>query len=127
MSKLKVIVAGGRDFTNYRLTERVLDHLLQNHERKDVAIVCGEARGADAMGRRYAEDRGISIDSHPANWDELGLRAGHIRNAEMAKVGTHLVAFWDSKSKGTKGMINIAKKKGLIVKVYNYNGSPIDY
>ena len=31
-----------------------------------------------------------------------------------------LVAFWDGKSKGTSLMINLAKEKGLKVRVVNY-------
>lgn len=31
-----------------------------------------------------------------------------------------LVAFWDKKSKGTKSMIELATKKGMLVKVVKY-------
>lgn len=33
----------------------------------------------------------------------------------MANIANALIAFWDTKSKGTKSMINLAKKKGLQV------------
>jgi len=38
----------------------------------------------------------------------------------MADYADALVAFWDGKSKGTMHMINIAKKKGIQVKIIKY-------
>ena len=52
---MRVIIAGGRDFSDYeRLSERVL-HLLSAQDQ--VTIVCGEARGADSLGKRRAVSR----------------------------------------------------------------------
>ena len=49
-----------------------------------------------------------------------------IRNAEMADYADALFAVWDGKSKGTKQMIDNAKKKELsvIVVVINSSGNP---
>ena len=53
---MRVIIAGGRDFSDYeRLSERVL-HLLSAQDQ--VTIVCGEARGADSLGKRLAREKG---------------------------------------------------------------------
>ena len=52
-----------------------------------------------------------------ANWDTFGKRAGYIRNQEMANNADALVAFWDEESKGTRHMIEIAKKQNLAVRV----------
>ena len=38
----------------------------------------------------------------------------------MADYADYLIAFWDGKSKGTSLMINLAKEKGLKVRVVNY-------
>ena len=46
--------------------------------------------------------------------------AGPIRNEEMAEVSDALIAFWDGKSRGTKSMIEIARRKGLQVAVVKY-------
>ena len=40
-----------------------------------------------------------------------------VRNRAMADTATHLIAFYDGKSRGTKDMIEVAKKKGLEVTV----------
>ncbi|QDP66524.1 MAG: hypothetical protein Tp1111DCM1126091_30 [Prokaryotic dsDNA virus sp.] len=115
---MKVIIAGGRDFNDYALMKRKLDHLFS--KRMPDEIVSGNARGADALGERYAKEHSIDLKLFPANWSEHGRAAGHIRNAEMANYGTHLVAFWDKRSRGTLNMIETAKKKGLNVRVVYY-------
>ncbi|MEE1459109.1 MAG: hypothetical protein U0K51_06570 [Segatella copri] len=44
--------------------------------------------------------------------------AGILRNMNMLVTATHLVAFWDGKSHGTKHVIEIAKEKGIPVWIY---------
>lgn len=106
---MKVIVAGGRDFSNYDLMCQKLDNIFSR--LAEVVIVCGEAKGADSLGRRYAEEHGYKILSYPADWAKYGKSAGFKRNIEMSKVSDALVAFWDGKSKGTKHMIDLMKNK----------------
>lgn len=118
--KIKLIVAGGRDFTDQQLANQWLDFLLQNYDKEDIVIVCGKARGADTLGEVWAINNGVDVWEFIPDWDGLGKKAGHVRNREMGNVGSHLLAFWDKSSKGTKGMIEYAEKKGLVVKVVNY-------
>lgn len=109
---VRVIIAGSREFDNYQLLEQICDELLKG---KEVNILCGMARGTDMLGFRYAKERGYKILKYFANWNKYGMAAGPIRNKEMANNADMLVAFWDEKSKGTKNMINIAKRKNLKV------------
>ena len=46
--------------------------------------------------------------------------AGPIRNKQMAEYADTLFAFWDGKSRGTKNMIDLAKKKNLHVIIVGY-------
>lgn len=86
----------------------------------------GTARGADKLGELYAERVGVHIYRFPADWDTYGKSAGYRRNAEMAKFASGennvgvLIAFWDGKSRGTKHMIDLAKRYGLKVHVVNF-------
>jgi hypothetical protein len=118
---MKLIVAGGRDFNNYEFLCESLDFMLSKFEKKDISIVCGMARGADALGRRYGIARGFNIIEMPANWKDLGKRAGYHRNEQMAKVATHCVVFWDGESKGSKHMIKLAGDYLLPCKIYRYS------
>ena len=115
---MRVIIAGGRDFSDYeKLSERVL-HLLSAQDQ--VTIVCGEARGADSLGKRLACEKGWEVLSFPADWDKYGKAAGYKRNEEMARNADALIAFWDGKSKGTKHMIDIARECNLPARIVKY-------
>ncbi len=112
---MRLIVAGTRTFNDYEFLKSTLDHLLSN-TTEEVIIVSGKARGADSLGERYAKEKGYEVKEFPADWS-IGKSAGPKRNEEMAKYGTHLVAFWDQMSPGTWNMIQVAKKNGLNVRV----------
>lgn len=96
-----------------------LDFFLEN--KADVEIVSGTARGADQLGERYAFERGLPVKQFPADWDQHGKSAGYIRNAQMAEYADAAVIFWDGTSRGSKHMIDLAKAKGLRVRVVKYD------
>ena len=119
---IKVIIAGTRDFNDYAFLKKNVDYFLQgiNPNNEEIEIVSGNARGADKLGERYAKEYNLPVKLFPANWDKYGKRAGYLRNQEMANYADVLIAFWDEKSKGTKHMIDIAKKQDLTVIVVGY-------
>jgi len=114
----KVIIAGGRDFSDEELLAASCDRLLKDLE--EVEIVSGGANGADRLGEFYAIDRDFLIKRFPADWEKHGKRAGYLRNQKMAEYADILIAFWDGQSRGTKHMIDIATKRGLIIHVIKY-------
>ena len=120
ITKYKVIVAGCRDFADYKLLKEKCDFYLQNKKPENIVIVSGHASGADALGERYAQERGYELETFPADWKASGRAAGPIRNAKMASVAHTLIAFWNGKSRGTKNMIDTAKKHNLQVAVVRY-------
>ena len=115
---MRIIVAGGRDFSDYEFMVGVLDRLFSR--LSEVVIISGMARGADNLGHRYAREHGIEVIEMPANWKAHGRAAGMIRNSAMLEVAEGLVAFWDGKSPGTRDMISKAKAKGIHVRVISY-------
>lgn len=117
---MKVVIAGGRDFTNYILLKAKLLHYFRDYNLGEIEIVSGCARGADSLGERFAKEHGCKIKRFLPDWELFGKSAGFIRNAEMAKYADACVCFWDGKSKGTKHMINLAEKEGLKLRVVNY-------
>lgn len=126
MNELRIIVAGSRDFNDYQLLSDTLMQYLNSIEYSSTQIkfVSGAARGADTLGEQFAYTYGYEVKRFPADWDNLGKRAGYVRNAIMAEYASEktgvLFAFWDGKSKGTKHMIDLAKKHNLEVHVINY-------
>jgi hypothetical protein len=115
----RVIIAGSRTFNNIFMMEDKLNGIFANLDMADTEIISGVAEGADKTGEKWAGQNGVQVRRFPADWKKLGRKAGFIRNQQMADEATHLVAFWDGKSSGTKHMIRIAKEKGLKVRVVN--------
>ena len=118
----KVALVGSRDFNDSDLLTQIMYSLAdtEDWDNKNVTILCGGARGADAEGKKFAERHSIAVDMYPANWDDFGKRAGYIRNIEMAKAADFVVALWDGESRGTKHMIEQSEAMGNKVYVYNY-------
>ena len=121
MNEFKLIVAGGRDFNDAALLERVLIAMADT-EYADVSIslVSGMARGADALAYMFAHQAGIQCYEFHANWNKYGKRAGYMRNADMGKFADGLLAFWDGQSKGTEHMIDFMQTLSKPVTVINY-------
>ena len=124
----KVIIAGGRDFSDYALLCEKCDCILsQKRKSHSVVIVSGTARGADSLGERYANERGYPIQRFRPDWKAAGRAAGFVRNAQMADAADALIAFWDGQSKGTENMIGIARKRNLLVRVVGYKTTVNEY
>jgi hypothetical protein len=102
---MKVAVIGSRGFTDRKKLFAELNKL------PDIElIVSGGARGADKLAEAYASEKGIPIKVFKPDWGKYGNAAGIIRNEQIVKEAEMVVAFWDSKSKGTKSSIDLARK-----------------
>lgn len=112
---LRLLVAGSRGFTDYALLCEHIDHIAKDYN--DVIIIEGEARGADLLARRYAEERGYTFIPMPAIWrdDEGNLdnTAGFKRNENMVRIANKALYFWDLESPGTRDCIKRAKAHNL--------------
>lgn len=114
---IKLIVAGGRDFNDYDLVKKEADIFISEMKLTEIILISGGAKGVDALGEKYALENNLQVEIFKADWSKYGRAAGPKRNAEMAKSCTHLLAFWNGESKGTKSMISLAKKENKTVKV----------
>lgn len=120
---MRLIIAGGREFSNYELLRDSVDMFIADHYVNydpTVEIVSGTARGTDTLGEQYAQERGFKVMRFPANWDLHGKLGGLNRNLQMAEYASHCICFHDGVSTGTAHMIKTAKKQGLITEVINY-------
>ena len=117
----KVIIAGSRGFSNYKLLKETCDKYLREKKKThNVVVISGHARGADILGEKYASDEDLDLEIYPADWKKYGKSAGFMRNEQMADIADAVIAFWNGESHGTKHMIDIAEEKGLNVRVVNY-------
>lgn len=101
---MKVIIAGGRNITNY---QEVLAAVNRCDFSKEITeVVSGGARGVDSLGEEYAKRTHKDLVVFPADWNQHGKRAGPIRNKQMGDYADALIAVWDGESRGTKHMID---------------------
>lgn len=118
-------MAGTRDYSDYEYFDRAMCQYMRDViGNRTVIFISGMAKtGADNMILDWANARGYPVVPKPANWKrfkELGKVkiAGMVRNNEMAKLGSHLVVFYDGVSRGTKNMLDCAKKRGLEIHIH---------
>ena len=109
---LKILVCGGRDFTDRELLFRTLDGVLAKIG-SEITIVHGAARGADLMAEEWAKSRQIAYMGFPAKWKDQGRAAGQIRNRRMRDEAApdQCIAFRGGA--GTRGMIEIMRGYGV--------------
>ncbi len=124
--KINIIISGTRTFNDYALLEKTLDeYLYKLLPYYEIIIISGDAKGADALGIRYAEEHGLEYIYCSALWRLHGKAAGPRRNEYMAMRATDggrgvLFAFWDGESRGTKSMIQYAKRWNLEIHIVPY-------
>lgn len=128
---IRVLVTGGRDYTDRDTVARVLAHLQDFYifgvEPEEIVLVHGDCkrykadgsidldRSADQLAAQEASDLGWQTEPHEAKWDLYGPKAaGPIRNKEMVALGAnYLVAF--PGNEGTKNCKRLAKAAGIPV------------
>lgn len=142
---MRVLVYGGRDFGDFKLAEKsspeqekklleyraamsylskVVDEHCPHTEADqygnylpDITVISGCARGADQIGIDFAVINWTGLEEFPADWDEHGKAAGHIRNQAMLDGGVDLAVQFPG-GKGTADMRRRLDKAG--VKVLEY-------
>lgn len=111
---MRTIIAGSRTIKDYSVVEKAV----KASGFTITEVVSGNAAGVDKLGECYGANHNISVSLFPANWNQYGRSAGPIRNREMAENADALIAIWDGVSRGTKNMIDVARKLKLKVFVY---------
>lgn len=115
----RVIIAGSRQIGDYGLVERYCDKMLFNKRNagENIIILSGGCSGVDLLGEKYAAERSFQVERYPAEWTRYGRRAGVLRNEIMVQRADALIAIWDGQSRGTKNVIELAEKYGLMVRI----------
>lgn len=116
----RIIICGGRDFSNYPLLRNKCIYFLSKKRKEDIVIICGKANGADTLGEKFAKENNYKIEYFPANWEKYGKSAGFIRNKEMIDIADAVIAFWNGESKGTENTISLAKEKNIPLRIVYY-------
>lgn len=97
------LIVGSRSFSDYELFVAKCDLLLRNWG--SVVIVSGGARGADALAKRYAVDRGYCYMEFPAENEKR-------RNVELAYLSLMLSGKKVSECELASEVLKISRAKG---------------
>lgn len=111
---MRVLVCGGRRFTDFKKLCRILD---QVHQKRPITcLIHGDAPGADSLAGRWATLRGIPVVPYPADWEAHGRsHAGRMRNFTMLHVGRPDLVVAFEGGTGTTDMILQSKRAGIPV------------
>lgn len=112
---MRVLVCGGRDYTDSAFVDFVLDTI---HARKPITLIIhGCANGADTFAGQWAEVRAGDVTSFgvPADWKKHGSRAGPVRNRLMLELGKPDLVIAFEGGAGTRDMTTAAVAAGVKV------------
>ena len=104
---LKIAVVGSRTFDNYQLVEEKLNGI---RKINDFIIITGGAIGVDKLAEHYAKENNVSKVIFSPDKNKHGKDANRKRNTQIVSAADIIVAFWDGVSKGTKAILELAKK-----------------
>jgi hypothetical protein len=107
----RLLVCGGRHFADRELLFRELDAL-----PRPALVIHGGQTGADTLAGEWAKERGIPalvFAVSPAEWRQLGRRAGPLRNARMLAEGRPDLVVAFRGDDGTRNMLGQAKRAGI--------------
>lgn len=109
---LRVIVCGGRDYTD---ALHIGQTLAAFHAKRPIRhLFHGNARGADTIAALWGKGQGISVHACPADWQKHGKAAGPVRNKHMLGQRPDVVIAFPG-GKGTAHMAKIARQAGVEV------------
>lgn len=107
---MRVIVCGGRDYSDAAKVSEVLSGLDGIRH-----LWHGNARGADSLAHEWGIGQpGVSVHPVPADWKKHGRRAGPIRNQKMLGQQPDLVVAFPG-GRGTADMVKRARAAGVPV------------
>jgi hypothetical protein len=117
VNEYRILVCGGRDFSDKERLYRVLDTAINVSflKGKKFVIIHGGARGADYLSGQWALERQIETRVYKADWDSHGKRAGPIRNQKMLTESQPHVIIAFKGGNGTAHMVSIGKKADVPV------------
>ena len=107
---MKLLIAGSRAISLDAGKMACLVDFLQLDE-SNLEIVSGGAKGIDTSAEEFAKIFNLPFKLFPADWDNLGKRAGFVRNEQMAKYSDMLLLIWDGESRGSKSMKELMIKE----------------
>jgi predicted Rossmann-fold nucleotide-binding protein len=110
---MRVLVCGGRDYSDQKRVFAVLDKL---HAEAGIDLIIeGGARGADHLASDWSFQRGVRKERYDADWETHGTFAGPMRNKRMIDEGRPDLVIAFPGGRGTADMVRKARRAGVEV------------
>ena len=106
---MRVAVVGSRNIELVNLEEYLPEDVTE--------IISGGAKGVDSCARAYAREHGIKLTEFLPDYRRYGRGAPLRRNLTILEHVDLVLAFWDGQSRGTKFVIDNARRMGVEVRV----------
>lgn len=111
-----LLIAGSRNLTEVDAAyASTVCGLILN---KSDTLLNGGATGVDTLAYDAAKHVGATTIRCLPDWKTHGKSAGPIRNKQMVGLADEIIVLWDGESKGTKNVINLAKRARKPLDVY---------
>jgi len=110
---MRVLVCGGRDYTDRDLVYAELDVL--HAEYVFETVIAGGAGGADTLAIEWAQARGLATQVFAAEWGVLGRRGSALRNARILTESRPNIVVAFPGGRETANMVRQAKAAGIWV------------
>ena len=120
---MRVIVCGGRDYTDADALNAALDRFHAQHGI--TCVIQGGAKGADALAYQWAASRRIMVHHVSADWGKHGKAAGPKRNEQMLQEFSPNAVIAFPGGRGTAHMKRIAKEAGVPVFTPRLPATPV--
>jgi hypothetical protein len=88
MNQMRVVVTGGRDYTDTETVDREMQRVMRSANGRMVVFINGGAPGLDSLVRAWCEEHGVPCITMFAPWkSHFGKRSGPVRNQWMIDYG----------------------------------------
>jgi len=81
-------------------------------------IVSGGAVGIDRSARQYAKTHGLKLTEFLPDYEQHGRKAPLLRNLDIIAYSDLVLAFWDSRSRGTAFVIKKCHEQGKPIRIF---------
>lgn len=119
---MKVLVCGGRDYTDFE----VIFDVLNLYAFTASAVIHGGATGADTLAGEWANSHNITCRVYKPDWNKYGNGAGPMRNQKMLDDEKPDLVIAFPGGKGTADMVKRAKVIGTKVLKFDHDGKIVE-
>lgn len=107
---MKIAIVGSRSLSVSNLEEYIPSECSE--------IVSGGARGIDSCAAKFAKKKDLPLIEFLPDYKKFGKAAPILRNKQIVNYADLVLVFWDGASRGSRFVIDYAKKIGKPCRIF---------